>query len=111
MGQLLKQRDIILVPFPFTDLTNSKRRPALIISNNKFNKESGDVIVCAITSNISDDSILIQPDDWKSGRYSKSCIKYKSIITLDKRIVIKRIGRLRVERFNQVIEKIHKIIF
>ena len=76
MGQLLKQRDIILVPFPFTDLTNSKRRPALIISNNKFNKESGDVIVCAITSNISDDSILIQPIE----RFNQVIEKIKEIV-------------------------------
>ncbi len=48
----MKQKTIVLVPFPFSDQTGSKVRPALILSNNSFNKMSQDVLACAITSNI-----------------------------------------------------------
>ena len=44
-----KKWDIILVPFPFTDLTASKKRPALIISPNEYNTDL-DVIIEFITS-------------------------------------------------------------
>ncbi|MGD9733946.1 MAG: type II toxin-antitoxin system PemK/MazF family toxin [Desulfamplus sp.] len=46
---MYKLGDIILIPFPFTDLSSTKVRPALIISKN--NQKSQNVIVCFITSN------------------------------------------------------------
>jgi mRNA interferase MazF len=49
----LSQRDIILIPFPFSDLAGTKVRPALVISNNGYNKNSLDAVVVALTSNLS----------------------------------------------------------
>ncbi|MDX2130352.1 MAG: type II toxin-antitoxin system PemK/MazF family toxin [Chloroherpetonaceae bacterium] len=43
--------DIVLVPFPFTDLSAIKRRPALILSPETYN-QSGDVVIAFITSNL-----------------------------------------------------------
>lgn len=54
----MRRRDIILVPFPFSDQSGQKIRPALIISNKSFNDASKDFVVCAVTSNI------------KAGKYS-----------------------------------------
>ena len=45
--------DILLVPFPFTDQTSSKKRPAVIISSNNYNQQKLDLIIMAITSQIS----------------------------------------------------------
>jgi mRNA interferase MazF len=42
--------DIILVPFPFTDQTSTKKRPAVVISSDVYNQEHPDLIVMAITS-------------------------------------------------------------
>ena len=47
-----KQRDIILISFPFTDLSSSKQRPALVISSNKYINSREDLIIVAITSQI-----------------------------------------------------------
>ena len=55
MEQILKRKDIVLVPFPFSNQAESKKRPALIVSNDGFNEKSADVIACAITSNIDAD--------------------------------------------------------
>lgn len=49
----VKQRDIILINFPFSDLTGTKVRPALVISNNEYNQNKLDALVLAITSNLS----------------------------------------------------------
>lgn len=42
--------DIVLVPFPFTDLSSSKRRPAQVISSDSFNDQMQDVVLAAITA-------------------------------------------------------------
>jgi mRNA-degrading endonuclease toxin of MazEF toxin-antitoxin module len=46
------QGDVVLVPFPFTDLSAVKQRPALVLSPDRLNKGRIDVIVAAITSQI-----------------------------------------------------------
>ena len=111
MEQVLRKKDIILVPFPFTNQLEIKRRPALVISNDTFNDRSNDIIACAITSNVdSDYSIYIKPDDWKDGLYSVSCIKFANIFTIEKKIVLKKIGRLSSERFNEVSTRFNEIV-
>ena len=50
-GTQFKQRDIILIPFPYSDLTQNKKRPAIILSNGGYNHNNEDIICCAITSN------------------------------------------------------------
>ena len=50
-GINIDQRSVVLLPFPFSDFSNSKKRPALVVSNNEFNKKSEDVVCCLITSN------------------------------------------------------------
>lgn len=49
---MYSQGDILLIPIPFTDLSSSKRRPVLVISNNEYNSRTDDIIVTAITSSI-----------------------------------------------------------
>ena len=48
--------DVVLVPFPFTDLTTQKQRPALVVSSKDFNDSSSDAILLAITSQIPTES-------------------------------------------------------
>ena len=45
------QRDIVLVPIPFTDLTSNRRRPVVLVSNNDYNRRGDDIVVVAMTSN------------------------------------------------------------
>ena len=47
-----KRGDIILVPFPFTDLSSAKQRPALVVSSDALNAVCDDVLVAAITSQL-----------------------------------------------------------
>ena len=65
-----RQGNIVLVSFPFTDLTSSKRRPALIISPDSFNAAGKDLVLAAITSHITDNPKAIQLSgaDFAEGR-------------------------------------------
>lgn len=93
------QGDVVLVPFPFTNLQTIKRRPAVIISADWFNKAHRDCVVVAITSKIppqlSRDNLQLSDIDLQSaGLPKKSIIKTGKIITLEQRLIIKTIGKL-----------------
>ena len=87
-GIMFEKGDIILIPFPYSDLTGSKKRPALIISNPNLKGE--DKICCLITSNNSSEGILISKDSFVEGKLPfKSWVKPSRIFTIDGRIIIK----------------------
>ena len=109
---VIKQRDILLVPFPFSDLSGRKVRPVIVVSKDKFNESSYDIIVCAITSNLTKNnySLKIDSSDLESGKLFKGCcIKAESIFKIDKKRVIKTIGCLKKEKFSNVLEKIDSL--
>lgn len=51
-GTMPERGDIVLIPVPFSDLTSQKRRPVVVISNDTYQKNTQDIIVVAMTSNI-----------------------------------------------------------
>ena len=88
--------DIILVPFPFTDQSTTKKRPAVVISANAYNTERPDLIIMAVTSQIKPVSIIgeVIIQDWQeAGLLKPSAIK-PVITTIEKPLIIKTMGRL-----------------
>ena len=87
--------DIVVVPFPFVDSPNAKRRPALVLSGQSFNKEHDHVLLAMITTG--------GKKSWKSdipisnlgaaGIPAPSVVRMK-IFTLDSRLILNKIGRL-----------------
>lgn len=101
----LEPGDLVLVPFPFTDLTSAKTRPALVLSRPDYNHASRDVIVCGVTSNLSNaaHSVLIQSRDLARGRLpAPSRIKVDKVATLQQTLVRRRVGRLKSAPLDQV---------
>ena len=110
---MYKQGDILLIPIPFTDLTSSKKRPVLVLSNNDQNSKTDDIIVAAITSNIisKDYSIFITSSDLLKGNLKvDSCIRVDKIYTLAQNIVIKKFGEVNDDIMNGVKNKINELI-
>jgi len=94
---MYEQGEIVIVPFPFSNLSSIKNRPVLILSKNSDNKSSENIITCGITSNIKDMkySVLINNEDLEKGMIpSKSRIKVDKLFTLDKSIIKKRIAKI-----------------
>jgi len=105
----LRQRDIALVPVPFSDLTTLKRRPVLVLSCDAFHRRGEDVVVAAITSQASPAAyrVAITASDLVEGALPQaSWVRADKLYTLSTRIVIKRFGILRLEVFDKVIEQI-----
>src|SRR3989344_8199848 len=101
----IKQKDVVLLPYPFTDLKGKKVRPALIVSNDIVNNKSKDCIMLPLTSVIKDEpySIVINQDDLSSGQLIKSSrIKVDKIFTVEKRLIVMKIGTLRDNTFEKV---------
>lgn len=85
-----KKGDIVWVRFPFSDLTQTKRRPALVVSNDLINK-TGDYILVQITSKLRNDglSISIGNDQYKGAPLQiKSYVRPHKIFTLNESLIL-----------------------
>lgn len=108
MGKFVKG-DVVVVPFPFSDLSAAKRRPTLVVAPLL----GDDVILCQITSKTITDSyaIPISDADFKSGGlHQDSNIRPNRLFTADSKIILYRAGTLLEQKTNQVIERIIQII-
>ena len=110
---MIEQRDLLLVPFPFSDQSGKKVRPVIVISNNEFNQFSEDIIVVGVTSNISKDryAINLTTKDLDEGSLSTNCcIKVENVLKLDKELVIKKIGKIKIDILRKIVSKINEIV-
>jgi len=101
--------DIVVVPFPFSDLTSAKRRPALVIAE----LEGDNLILCQITSQQIRDryAILIDDSDFEDGTLRQtSNVRPNRIFTADRHIILYIVGHLKPEKVNEVSERIVDIL-
>ena len=107
MEKLIKG-NVVVLPFPFSDLSNTKKRPALIIAV----LEGDDIILCQITSSRSDKySILLENKDFKEGNLNiESNIRPNRLFTADKSLVLYKVGSLKENKVQEVITKIEQIL-
>jgi mRNA interferase MazF len=89
--------DILLVPFPFTDQSATKRRPAVVVSTERYNHERADLIIMAITSQARSAGLHgeMQVTDWKDAGLLKPSTVKPVIATIQQSLVIRRLGRLK----------------
>ncbi len=101
------QGDIFSVDFPFTDIKETKRRPAIIISNSKVNRSSS-VICLPITSQVYNDEFTfeIKDKDLTTKLPLRSEIRCNKLFSIDKSKIHKRVSHLHTPRqialFNKV---------
>lgn len=90
-----KKWDIVLVPFPFTDLSTNKKRPALIVSPDEYNS-GPDVVIAFITSKINVKARLgdYHIQEWQKASLPKASMIRMKFATIDKTIIVKKLGEL-----------------
>ncbi|SDH09041.1 type II toxin-antitoxin system PemK/MazF family toxin [Psychroflexus sediminis] len=87
----MKKGDIVLIPFPFTDLSGSKNRPAVVLIST-----DEDVSICFMTTQLkwqSDFDVNIQPSE-TNGLKKESLIRLNKLATINKNLVLGRLGGL-----------------
>jgi len=110
---MTQQRDLLLVPFPFSDQTGRKIRPVVVISNDSFNNYSQDVIVVGVTSNVKREkyALTFTNDDLEEGKLLATCmIKVENILRLEKELIIKKIGKISHEKLKNILSILDEII-
>ena len=90
---MYKKFKIILVPFPFTDLSNYKIRPAIIVSSNVLGSDIIVAFMSSTTKKMSFGDIKIKKTD-KNGLKINSIVKISKLATLDKKIILGEIGEV-----------------
>ncbi len=105
---MYERGDIVLLPFPYSDLTGMKQRPALIISNEVFNRSS-DKICLLITSNKIKDGVLI--DNFLNGKLPfRSWVKPYRIFTVDERVIKRKLCCVDEKFLEKVIGKFNEYV-
>jgi mRNA interferase MazF len=108
VGKFVKG-DVVVVPFPFSDLTASKKRPTLVVAA----LTGDDVILCQITSKTVGDSyaIPVSETDFAAGTlHQDSNIRPNRLFTADSNIILYRAGTLTTEKVKAVVTKIVEIV-
>ena len=109
----MKQRDIMMVGFPFSDYSEIKKRPAVIVSNNEFNSKYGDVIVCGITSNTKERpyTVAISNYDLDAGRLPvPSRLRADKLLKVHQSKIQKKFAELNSKKFREVTKQIIELI-
>ena len=103
--------DVVVVPFPFTDRTASRKRPALILSVPGFGHEAGHSVFAMITSahkSTWPSDVLLT--DLAAAGLKAECVARMKLFTLDHRLVLRRTGRLAERDASQVREALGKLL-
>jgi len=101
--------DVVVVPFPFSNLSDAKRRPALVLKP----LDGDDIILCQITSRQLHDryAIALSDEDFSSGSLKQlSNVRPNRIFTADRALVLYRIGTLNPTMLEQIIDRLIQIL-
>ncbi|MCE2895616.1 MAG: type II toxin-antitoxin system PemK/MazF family toxin [Flammeovirgaceae bacterium] len=93
--------DVVVVPFPFSDLSSVKKRPALVL----FVLSGDDIVLCQVTSKDKGDKLAIElgiDDFLERGLTRASYIRPGRIFTVEKSIIQYKAGSIKKEKSDQV---------
>lgn len=104
--------DIVLVAFPFTDQSASKRRPAVVVSSQAYNQARRDLIIMAVTSQLQPTQMIgeVIINDWIPAGLIKPSVIKPVITTIERKLVLKRMGSLGPDSQTALREAIHSIV-
>ena len=107
---ICKQFEIVVVPFPFMDQPGSKPRPAIILSDQKFNRSGNSILAMITTTSHSQwpgDTII---SDRKKAGLSIDCMVRLKLFTLDNKLISRRIGQLAMVDKNQLLIELQNFL-
>lgn len=104
--------DVVLVPFPFTDQSGAKKRPAVIVSSSGYNANRRDLIIMAITSQMRTPpgfgEALVA--DWQAAGLIKPSVLKPVFTTIEQGLVLRTMGALSTADLQTLREAIAQTI-
>jgi mRNA interferase MazF len=89
--------DVVLVPFSFTDQTGLKKRPAIVVSSQAYDQRRRDLVIMAVSSQAkpTPDFGELTVKEWKKAGLIKPSVTKPVLATIEKRLVLRKLGRLQ----------------
>lgn len=109
----MKQRDLVWVRLPFSDLERQKGRPAVVVSNDAYNRAEPDIVVCAITSNLQKGAykVPLAQGDLEQGRLPlPSMVRADKILQVEKTLIDRAFARVKNGPYDAVVERIQALV-
>lgn len=104
--------DVVLVPFPFTDQSGTKKRPAVVVSSSGYNASRRDVVIMAITSQVRTPlgygEAMVA--DWQGAGLVKASVLKPVFTTIEQGLVLRAMGRLSVADIKTLREIVRDVI-
>ncbi|MFH1255905.1 MAG: type II toxin-antitoxin system PemK/MazF family toxin [Candidatus Diapherotrites archaeon] len=106
----MNQKDIVLARFPYTNLVDYKIRPAVIVSNEKFNSIHAYLLACPITSKstLHEYELELTVGNFSGDLKEKSFVRADGVTAIEKDLILKEIGTISDSLFNSLKERIMK---
>lgn len=104
--------DVVLVPFPFTDQSGTKKRPAVVVSSRNYNTSRRDVVIMAITSQVRTPLGFGEAmvGDWRSAGLVKESVLKPVFTTIEQSLVLRVMGHLSVADIKTLSEVVGDVI-
>ena len=108
----INQKDVVLLPYPFSNLSERKVRPAVVVSNDNFNKMCSDCVAVPLTSVIKEEpfSILMNQNALSHGKLIKpSRLRLDKIFSVEKKLVQMKIGVVSDNFFDKIKTELNEV--
>ncbi len=98
---------VVLVPFPFTDQSGSRRRPALVVSSDAYNQACPDRVLVRITSQPPTVPLIgdytLKDGDWQAaGLIAPSIVRCGKIITVETSLILRELGVMPASAMSEI---------
>lgn len=104
--------DVVLVPFPFTDQSGNKKRPAVVVSSSAYNGARNDLVILAITSRVHTPlgfgEALVA--DWQAAGLIKLSVFKPVLATIEQSLVVRKMGELSATDLRALREAVARVI-
>lgn len=100
---MLKAGDVVILPFPFTDLSAQKVRPAVVISNQGYNSQHKNVLVVGVYGAEKACSVSIGNQDTQQQKFLKpSFVSFQNVFVVEKSLILKSVDQLKSVKLKSI---------
>ena len=110
MTILYERGDVIVIPFPFIDSLLAKRRPAVVLSNSKFNEPNSALICGMLTSGAGEDwAGDVSIKNWREAGLKKPCVFRLKVFTIESNLVREKVGKIHGKELQKIASTMNEI--